>query len=155
MEGRMGFRDFKCFNTTFLTKQLWRILMRPTSLVASILKEKYFRYNNLLEASMKGNSSWVWKSLIFVKDLLKEERIRWPVSNKEKIRIWRDKWLPSHNSFKIQSLIKNLNETTLAREFLEEGGKSWNIPFVLDSFWSKEAYSILSISVCQQKGWGG
>lgn len=77
----------------------------------------------------------MWKSLICAKgwNILKEW-IRWRLGNKEKIRIWGDKWLASPNSYKVQSPIKNLNEMTIVRELLEEGGKDLNIPLILGSF---------------------
>ncbi|CAL1383925.1 unnamed protein product [Linum trigynum] len=40
-DGGMGFRDLKIFNKAMLTKQLWNIHVRPTSLVARLLKAKY------------------------------------------------------------------------------------------------------------------
>lgn len=56
MEGRMGFRDFECFNLALLAKQLWRILTRPCSLVATNMNEKYYKNGNLLEAIIRGSS---------------------------------------------------------------------------------------------------
>lgn len=41
-EGGMGFKDFMYFNSTLLAKKMWRILTRPYSLVAIVMKEKYF-----------------------------------------------------------------------------------------------------------------
>lgn len=50
----MRFRDFECFNSTLLAKkQLWRILTRPYSLAVAILKEKYFKFFNLMDAPRK------------------------------------------------------------------------------------------------------
>lgn len=59
----MGFRDFGCFNSALIVKQLWRILTRPSSLATTIMEEKYFKFSNLLEALVKGNYSWIWKSI--------------------------------------------------------------------------------------------
>lgn len=83
----------------------------------------------------------MWKRLISTKNLLKEE-IRWQVGNGENIRIWEDKLLPSPNSYKVQDPIKNLNKTVVVRELLEEQGKGWNIPLVLDSFRLEKAFLI-------------
>jgi len=38
----MGFRDFSLFNQAMLGKQGWRLITRPDSLCAKVLKGKYF-----------------------------------------------------------------------------------------------------------------
>ncbi|KAA3485650.1 reverse transcriptase [Gossypium australe] len=56
-DGRMGFRDLAKFNVSIgvLTKQGWRILMHPTSLMARILKAKYFPNTRFLSAQLGSN----------------------------------------------------------------------------------------------------
>lgn len=40
--GGLGFRDLECFNKALLEKQGWRLLQQPDSLIAQILREKYY-----------------------------------------------------------------------------------------------------------------
>jgi hypothetical protein len=40
-QGGIGFRDFSLFNQAMSGKQGWRLLMRPNSLCARVLKGKY------------------------------------------------------------------------------------------------------------------
>ena len=47
----MGFQEMEAFNEALLAKQLWRIMKDETSLVARILKAKYYPNCHLLEAS--------------------------------------------------------------------------------------------------------
>lgn len=42
IQGGMGFRDLECFNMTMLAKQGWCLFTNQDSLVARILKEKYY-----------------------------------------------------------------------------------------------------------------
>lgn len=51
----MGFRNLQAFNFALLAKQAWKILTNLSSLVAYILKEKYFPFSDILHANL-GNS---------------------------------------------------------------------------------------------------
>lgn len=70
----MGFRDFECFNSTLLAKkQLWRILTRPYSLAIAILKEKYFKFFNLMDALRKVTPLGYEKFWYRLENYLKKE----------------------------------------------------------------------------------
>lgn len=51
----MGFRDFSSFNQIVIAKQGWRLLQFPESLIAKILKARYFKQTNFLGASAGFN----------------------------------------------------------------------------------------------------
>jgi hypothetical protein len=38
----MGFRELECFNKAHLPKLMWGLVQHPDSLVAQIIKEKYY-----------------------------------------------------------------------------------------------------------------
>ncbi|KAM1022440.1 hypothetical protein ACFX2A_044452 [Malus domestica] len=40
--GGLGFKDIQCVNLAFLAKIGWRITLNPMSLIASVLRDKYF-----------------------------------------------------------------------------------------------------------------
>lgn len=48
----IGFRDLESFNRAMLTKQFWRLLQAPNSLVSKILQKKYFKHRPLIEAKL-------------------------------------------------------------------------------------------------------
>ncbi|XP_035543551.1 uncharacterized mitochondrial protein AtMg00310-like [Juglans regia] len=98
--GGLGFRDLRCFNLALLSKQGWRILQNPTSLVAQILKQKYFNKGDLLEAKLGTRPSFAWRGIHAGLILLKKGLI-WRAGNGQKINIWQDKWIPSLPAQKI------------------------------------------------------
>lgn len=57
-------RNLRAFNLApLLAKQGWRILENPDSMVANVLKHKYFPRSDLLSAPKLKNASFVWKNI--------------------------------------------------------------------------------------------
>lgn len=59
IEGRLGIRNFDVFNRALLAKQAWRVLTMPESLLANVLKDKYFPSTSFLEARHNQNASFI------------------------------------------------------------------------------------------------
>lgn len=57
--GGLGFRNLEDFNTALLAKQMWRILKNPNSLAAQVIKQKYFREGQLLDAKIGHKPSFL------------------------------------------------------------------------------------------------
>ncbi|XP_040996027.1 uncharacterized protein LOC121242200 [Juglans microcarpa x Juglans regia] len=101
--GGLGFRDLRSFNLALLSKQGWRILQNPNSLVGRVLKQKYFSKVGFLEAKVGTGPSFAWRGIHASLRLLKEGLI-WRVGNGQQVNIWLDKWLPFSPPYKIQSI---------------------------------------------------
>ena len=54
-EGGLGFRDLYAHNLALLAKQAWRLLKFPTSLLAQVLRAKYFRSGDLLTSFLSSS----------------------------------------------------------------------------------------------------
>lgn len=65
-----NFYDLESFNIILLAKQLWRVISRPHTLLATILKEKYFKQDIVMEAKAKRHSSFMWNNLLAAKHLI-------------------------------------------------------------------------------------
>jgi hypothetical protein len=56
--GGLGFWDLVMFNKALLAKQMWRLLMRPESLAAQIIKAKYHKICSVLDTTMGPRPSF-------------------------------------------------------------------------------------------------
>ncbi|XP_075478858.1 uncharacterized protein LOC142519715 [Primulina tabacum] len=70
--GGLGFRQLESFNKALLAKQLWRIVGAPESVVARVLKARYFKHQDIMQASLGSNPSFIWRSLLWSRPLLQE-----------------------------------------------------------------------------------
>lgn len=103
--GGMVFSDMVTFNKALLAKQVWRIISNPESIVAKVLKGRYFRHTGIMEAKVGNNPSFIWRSLLWSREII-EDGILWKISNGRKVSITKDRWIPdrpngkmiSHNS---------------------------------------------------------
>lgn len=91
-EGGMGFRDIESFNLALLGKQAWQIFENPNSLLTRVLKRKYLVESNILTATDKKKSSYVWKSILQDRDLLRIG-LRFNVGDGKMNSAWIDPWL--------------------------------------------------------------
>lgn len=82
----MGFRDLMCFNLAMLAKIGWRVLMYPDSLLANILRNKYFRSTDFMNANCGRGVSWGWKGIVQGRRIL-EAGMRWHICNGRKVHI--------------------------------------------------------------------
>ena len=101
--GGLGFRNLKAFNLAMLAKQAWRILNNPSSLVARVLKARYFPTGNLLNAKLGSSPSYSWWSIHSSLEVIRRGT-RWRVGNGKQIHIWEDRWLPTPSTYKLSLL---------------------------------------------------
>ena len=92
--GGLGFRDFKNFNLALLAKQLWRLIHYPNSLLARVLKGRYFRLSNPIDSNKANNPSYVWRSLMTAQPLL-TAGLRKTIGTGQITLVWADPWVPT------------------------------------------------------------
>jgi len=140
----MGFRDIEAFNLSLLSKQGWRIIQYPDSLVATILREKYFPSDSFCDARVGSRPSYIWRSFCSARENL-EGGLLWRVGNGESIKVWKDKWLPSSSTPKILSPVSGLDvEARVSSLIIPEAGV-WNLPLLRSIFSPSEVELIRSI----------
>jgi hypothetical protein len=133
--GGMSFRDFTSFNKA-LAKQAWRLWSQPTSLIAWIMKAKYYSGCLVLEANIGKRPSFAWWNIIRSCDLLREGLI-WRMGNGRKIRIWTNRWLPNPSTNNPISSPRILDPNATVDTLIDTDSKWWNIP-LLEAIFSRE-----------------
>jgi hypothetical protein len=152
IQGGMGFHDIVNFNKALLAKQIWRLWKFPDSLIATIMKAKYYPNCSVLEADCGKKRSFAWRSIQGSSDLIKEGLV-WRAGNGKSIRIWKDRWLKSPTTYKIISHPKILDPNSIVSALIEDNTKWWNLGLLHQLFSSDEVKSIqaLPISVTDQE----
>ncbi|KAL9308986.1 putative RNA-directed DNA polymerase [Arabidopsis thaliana] len=144
-EGGMGFRDFENFNQALLGKQVWRILQTPDCLMTRMLKHRYFGDSNILHATIKPKASFVWKSLLHGRDLLKQG-LRYIVGNSLQISTWKDLWLPLHPPRPPKA--RNIDSADCWLSDWIQQGQVWNEATIREKVTEEDADLILSLKLC-------
>ena len=67
----MRFRDISIFNLAMLAKQAWRLLHNEHSLFYKVYKARYFPNCSFLMVELGSNLSFVWRSLLAARDVVK------------------------------------------------------------------------------------
>ena len=142
----LGFKDFELFNLAMLAKQAWRLLQKPNSLSARLLKSIYYPNVDILQASLGGHPSQIWRSIIEGRDVLKQGLIR-RVGNGATTNIWTDNWLPRKEMLQPYGCIA-ANPPQLVSELIDPTSASWIKQRVNEVFMLMDATVILGIPLC-------
>ncbi|XP_021770438.1 uncharacterized protein LOC110734577 [Chenopodium quinoa] len=142
--GGLGFRDLRCFNQALLAKQLWRLHHDRGSLVHAIMKVKYFKNCDVLEAARGYDPSYTWRSLWGAKSLLLEG-LKWRVENGCDISVWDCAWLPSNSSVCVPTPLENSDMGLRVSDLIDHETMSWRQEVLADNFNMAEQTQIQSI----------
>jgi hypothetical protein len=145
--GGLGFRDLIMFNKALLAKQGWRILKFPHSLVSQVLRGKYFPHDSFLSAKLGNRPSYVWKSLLSSRELLKDGLV-WRIGDGSNVKIWKDRWLPTPITHAVQSPPTVILEDSLVATLIDHEAHTWNLGLINSIFLPDEAKVIASMPLC-------
>ncbi|CAB4268750.1 unnamed protein product [Prunus armeniaca] len=140
-EGGLGFRNLYAFNLALVAKQVWRLAHNPHSLVARLLKARYYRDCSILEATLGNSPSYVWRSLCQAKVVL-ERGSRWRIGDGQTVRIWEDRWLPTPVSFKVLSTPVTEHGNTCVSFLIDPVTLQWKTD-ILGAWFSAEEAAII------------
>uniref|UniRef100_A0A803PS58 Reverse transcriptase domain-containing protein n=1 Tax=Cannabis sativa TaxID=3483 RepID=A0A803PS58_CANSA len=97
--GGMGSRSFMHFNQAMLAKQAWRLLKQPDSLLAKVLKSRYYPNNSFLQATLGHSPSLTWQGIHWGRSLL-SAGLRWKIGEGCRIKCADDPWKPGQSTFR-------------------------------------------------------
>ncbi|KAH9717651.1 reverse transcriptase domain-containing protein [Citrus sinensis] len=140
--GGLGFREMSSFNRALVAKQGWRLLQYPDLLVTRVLKARYYKETDFLQARAGSNPSYIWRSILWGRQVL-QKGIRWRIGSGEKIQICRDNWIPRPETFKPISTQNVAADASVAD--LISLGNSWDQRKVRQWFMDEDAAKILRI----------
>ena len=91
-DGGLGFKDITSFNDALLAKVSWRILTKPSCLLAKILMGKYCRDAGFLDCPVSNSASHGWRGICIGRDLLKSQLGR-AIGSGLTTQVWTEPWL--------------------------------------------------------------
>lgn len=122
----LGFRNLENFNKA-------RVLQNPASLAAKFLKVKYFPSGSIIDAKLINIPSYMWRSIWFAKNLLKEMLI-WRVGFGEQIKIFKDKWITQEVLCMAHTQGMRLFEDVVVADIIDRDTRWWNTSFLTKEF---------------------
>lgn len=141
----MGFRDLECFNVALLTKQAWRLVTVPETLLARIIKARYFPRANFLTAEVGERPSLTWRSILRARSSL-ESGLRRRIGNGLMTSIWGDNWLASPSSGRIITRRSHASPfPNKLADLIYWSSWSWNFEMIFEIFWPVDTYQILQL----------
>ncbi|KAK6118977.1 hypothetical protein DH2020_047263 [Rehmannia glutinosa] len=132
------------FNLALLSKQAWRLITNPSSLLARVYKAKYHRNCSLLDAKMHHRPSWSWRSIMDSRKILLEGCIK-RIHSGSNTRVWGDRWIPKAPYFLPRPNPCCYPQTMRVSDLIDVETNSWKTDLIRHVFPEQEANLILSI----------
>ncbi|XP_024190017.1 uncharacterized protein LOC112193983 [Rosa chinensis] len=144
--GEMGFRDLHAYNLALLSKQGWRLIHNPGSLLARLYQARYFPNGDFWSSELSSSPSACWRGIHAAKHILRRG-VRWQVGNGQSVGIWEDPWIPRPSTF--LSIIRHVDGPETVADLLLPGF-TWNQVLINQYFAPEDVDLILSMSRSQR-----
>ena len=135
----MGFRDIQAFNLALLAKQAWRLLHNTHSLFYQVYKSRYFPNCSFMDAELRSNPSYVWRSLLAAREIICEGS-KWEVGDGGTIGVTTHKWL-SHKPIFLGEQQLDLK----VKDLIDSDTGQWDREKIFDLFAHRTHMEIMSM----------
>lgn len=143
--GSMGFHDIGRFNQALLCKQAWRIWSQPDSLVAKILRGRYFSKSSFMDCGVGTRPSYIWRSILHGRELLQQGLVR-KIGNGASTNVWAENWIidttPRPPMYRADS---DIDLTLKVSDLFMDNTGRWNRELLFETFTDEDAERILSL----------
>lgn len=125
-EGGIWFRLIHELNLVLLSKQLWRLVQYPDSLVTRVLRGWYYRLSSTLRINSVSSPSYVWTSISAARKLLLMG-IRQKIHSGDEVKVWEDPWIPTMPARPARALAPVLHLNLRVNDLITQVTKEWNV----------------------------
>ncbi|KAA3468114.1 reverse transcriptase [Gossypium australe] len=146
--GGLGFQSLDQFNVSLLAKQGRRLINYPNSLLAQVLKAKYFPNLDFIHARLGNLPSLTWKSVRAVKGLL-QDGLGWRIGKGDQVSVWNDRWIPGIDSIRSNDNI-NSAEIELVSSLIDSTTRKWKAELIEHTFRENIAKKILQLPLAEE-----
>ncbi|KAH9724860.1 putative reverse transcriptase/RNA-dependent DNA polymerase [Citrus sinensis] len=136
---------------TYIRDKVWKLITKPESFVAKLLKARYSPRTSVNKAKLGYNPSFVWRSILATKDVVVcGNRIQ--IGSGQNVLIGQDPWLPDINSGFISSHLNVKLTVAKMSSLMVPNQRSWDLDVIADIFNSRDKELILQIplSYCRE-----
>lgn len=148
--GGIGFKQLHTFNISMLGKQVWKLITKPESFVAKLLKARYYPRTSVNEAKLGHNPSFVWRSILAAKDVVVSgSRIQ--IGSGQNVLIGQEPWLPDINSGFTSSLLNEELAVAKVSSLMVPNQRCWDLDVIADIFNSRDKDLILQIPLSNRR----
>ena len=88
----------------------------------------------------------MWRSILAARKVV-ERGSRWCIGNGESVQIWKDRWIPNPDSFRVISPVGAHSRMERVSSLLDTERRGWDVERVRNTFLPHEAEVILSIPI--------
>ncbi|XP_024016341.1 uncharacterized protein LOC112089817 [Eutrema salsugineum] len=150
--GGLGFRDLQDFNLALLAKQLWRLILYPSSLLARVLRGRYYRQSDPLEDRNVYSPSYGWRSIMAAKPFLKMG-LRKTIGLGLNTRVWSEPWIPDTRARPAIAvpIMRYRDPGLLVYSFIRQDTKQWDIHLLRQFFQPEDVSLILGLRPSQTR----
>ncbi|XP_019186548.1 PREDICTED: uncharacterized protein LOC109181252 [Ipomoea nil] len=139
--------------TALLAKQGWRLMTCPGSLVTKVIKARYYPHSDFLEAELGNNPSYLWRSILATKSVLREGMAK-RIGNGRNTKVWGAPWLLDKSNPTLNTpIVDELREAPVSGLLTTNG--EWDIEVLQDIFVAQDIPRILAtpVSVDYEDEW--